>query len=149
MLFDLCLSNSSINFFIENNSYDKTYTQDLARSTLLHALQSERNNVHELEAALSTTQQNNSAISEMVISRDSLIDELNDRVSVFEEDKMVLKAALKQLQKEMKDEAPRTQKLIEDLETAKEGMYLMYICVYFLLRFLLHIIFSDVNIHKT
>ena len=37
--------------------------------------------------ALSTAQQNNSAIAEMVESRDSLIDELNDRVAVFEEDK--------------------------------------------------------------
>lgn len=88
---------------------------------MLHALQTERNNVHELEAALSATQQNNSAISEMVSSRDSLIDELNDRVSVFEEDKLVLKAALKQLQKEMKEEAPKTQKLISDLQDAKDG----------------------------
>ena len=83
--------------------------------------------MHELEAVLSTTQQNNSAISEMVSSRDSLIDELNDRVSVFEEDKMVLKAALKQLQKEMKEEAPRTQKLIQDLESAKDGMYYYFL----------------------
>jgi ABC-type dipeptide/oligopeptide/nickel transport system ATPase subunit len=57
----------------------------------------------------------------MVSSRDSLIDELNDRVAVFEEDKVVLKAALRQLQKEMKEEAPKTQKLLEDLETSKSG----------------------------
>jgi hypothetical protein len=95
--------------------------KDLARSTLLHALQSERNNVHELEASLSTTQQNNSAIAEMVSSRDSLIDELNERVAVFEEDKLVLKAALRQLQKEMKDEAPKTQKLLLDLDNTKNG----------------------------
>lgn len=59
----------------------------------------------------------------MVSSRDSLIYELNDRVAVFEEDKVVLKAALRQLQKEMKDEAPKTQQLVSDLEAAKEGMY--------------------------
>lgn len=94
--------------------------QELARSTLLRALQTERDNVHELEAILSILQQNNSAISEMVESRDELIDELNDRVAVFEEDKLVLKAALRQLQKEMADEAPKTQKLIDDLRSARE-----------------------------
>lgn len=88
---------------------------------MLNALQSERNNVDELENALSASQQNNSAIAEMVVSRDSLIDELNDRVAVFEEDKVVLKAALRQLQKEMKDEAPKTQKLISELKTASSS----------------------------
>ena len=57
----------------------------------------------------------------MVESLDSLIDELNDRVAVFEEDKVVLKAALRQLQKEMKDEAPKTQKLLDELKTSKNG----------------------------
>jgi uncharacterized protein YukE len=56
----------------------------------------------------------------MVESRNELIDELNDRVAVFEEDKLVLKAALRQLQKEMADEAPKTQKLIDDLRSARE-----------------------------
>jgi predicted nuclease with TOPRIM domain len=93
----------------------------LAKSTLLRALQNERNNVDELEAAVTSLQQNNSAIAEMVKSRDLIIDELNDRVAVFEEDKVVLKAALKQLQKEMKVEAPRTQKLIDELEVARQG----------------------------
>ena len=99
--------------------------QELAKSTLLRALQRERNNVDELEAALSTLQQNNSAISEMVESRDILINELNDRVAVFEEDKVVLKAALRQLQKEMKEEAPKTQKLVHDLQRANEGTCLL------------------------
>jgi len=57
----------------------------------------------------------------MVESRDILINELNDRVAVFEEDKVVLKAALRQLQKEMKEEAPKTQTLIHDLQRANEG----------------------------
>lgn len=99
--------------------------QELAKSTLLRALQRERNNVDELEAVLSTLQQNNSAISEMVESRDMLISELNDRVAVFEEDKVVLKAALRQLQKEMKEEAPKTQKLIRDLQHANEGRHII------------------------
>jgi predicted nuclease with TOPRIM domain len=95
----------------------------LARSTLLNALQIERNNVDELESALSAVQQNNSAIAEMVSSRDSLINELNDRVAVFEEDKVVLKAALRQLQKEMKEEAPKTQKLVEEINEAQNSTF--------------------------
>mmetsp|Transcript_1125 Transcript_1125/g.2533 ORF Transcript_1125/g.2533 Transcript_1125/m.2533 type:complete len:1313 (-) Transcript_1125:57-3995(-) len=95
--------------------------QELARSTLLHALQTERSNVDELEAAVATLQRNNSAIMDVVQSRNSLISELNDRVAVFEEDKMVLKAALRQLQKEIKEEAPKTQMLMESLEKAKEN----------------------------
>ena len=57
----------------------------------------------------------------MIESRDMLINELNDRVAVFEEDKLVLKAALRQLQKEMREEAPKTQKLIHELQRANEG----------------------------
>ena len=102
-------------------SHTRKHAQELAKSTLLRALQTERNSVHELEAALTTLQQNNSAISEMVESRDTLINELNDRVAVFEEDKLVLKAALRQLQKEMREEAPKTKKLHDDLQTAREG----------------------------
>ena len=100
---------------------ERAKAQELARSTLIHALQVERNNVDELEASLLILQQNNSAISDMVESRDHLINELNDRVSVFEEDKIVLKAALRQLQKEMKEEAPKTQKVVSDLKKAQEG----------------------------
>ena len=100
---------------------ERAKAQELARSTLIHALQVERSNVDELEASLLILQQNNSAISDMVESRDHLINELNDRVSVFEEDKIVLKAALRQLQKEMKEEAPKTQKVVSDLKKAQEG----------------------------
>jgi predicted nuclease with TOPRIM domain len=89
----------------------------------LRALQSERGNVHELEGVVASLQQNNSAISEMVESRDTIIDELNNRISVFEEDKVVLKAALRQLQKEIKDETPKAQKLMDDLAFAEEGEF--------------------------
>jgi chromosome segregation ATPase len=101
----------------EDDDYNEVY--DEARSSLLLALQSERNSVSELEAALLTLQQNNSAISEQVQSRDQIIDELNNRIAVFEEDKVVLKAALRQLQMEMNDEAPKTHKLVEDLAHAQ------------------------------
>lgn len=97
----------------------------MAKSTLLRALQSERGNVDELEGVVASLQQNNSAISEMVESRDSIIDELNNRISVFEEDKVVLKAALRQLQKEIKEEAPKAQKLLDDLADAEAGMCTM------------------------
>ena len=108
---------------INNQKYDEELRKDafeMAKSTLLRALQSERTNVHELEAAVASLQQNNSAISEMVESRDIIIDELNNRIAVFEEDKVVLKAALRQLQKEMKEEEPKTQKLIDDLAEAEQ-----------------------------
>ena len=98
--------------------------RELARSTLLHALQSERASVDELEAAVATLQRNNSAIMDVVESRNSLISELNERVAVFEDDKMVLKAALRQLQKEIKEEAPKTQLLVEELEDARRELEL-------------------------
>lgn len=106
-----------------NDQYDDETREEafeMAKSTLLRALQTERANVHELEAVVASLQQNNSAISEMVESRDMIINELNNRIAVFEEDKVVLKAALKQLQKEMQDEAPRTQKLMDDLDMAEQ-----------------------------
>ena len=93
--------------------------RDMAKATLLNALRTERKSVEELEAAVSTLEQNNSMIAVQIQSRDEIIDQLNERVAVFEEDKLVLKAALKQLQKEMTEEAPKTQKLIQDLEEAQ------------------------------
>lgn len=77
--------------------------------------------MHDLEASVTSLQQNNSAISEMVKSRDSTIDELNNRISAFEEDKAVLKAALRQLQKEIQEETPKAQKLMDDLSKSEKG----------------------------
>ena len=93
--------------------------QELSRNTLMDALKAERNHVEELEQQIMRLRQNNTAISDMVLSRDDLVNELNDRVQVFEEDKIVLKAALKQLQQEMREEMPKTAKLHFDLNTAK------------------------------
>jgi len=104
----------------DEDSEEEERLQEFARTTLLRALQTERDSVHELETSLATLEQNNSAISEMVESRDMLIDELNNRVAVFEEDKIVLKAALRQLQKEMKEETPKTQKLVDNLTDARQ-----------------------------
>ncbi|KAL3810659.1 hypothetical protein ACHAXA_001048 [Cyclostephanos tholiformis] len=94
--------------------------REFARTTLLHALQAERANVDELESALEALRRNNTAIMDVVSSRDTIISELNDRVAVFEEDRMVLRAALRQLQAEMRDEAPRTERMVRDLEEARE-----------------------------
>ena len=57
----------------------------------LTALQQERSQVEELENELVQLELNNSLSSELINSRDSLIEELNSRISVFEEDKIVLK----------------------------------------------------------
>jgi chromosome segregation ATPase len=100
------------------DDYDGMY--EAGRSTLLEALHTERDSVGELESMVAILQQNNSAVAEQVKSRDVIIEELNDRIAVFEEDKVVLKAALKQLQKEMSEEAPKTAKLLEDLANAKK-----------------------------
>ena len=77
--------------------------------------------MYELEATATSLQLNNTALSDVVESRDALVGELNDRVAVFEEDRVVLKAALRQLQREMSDEAPRHAKVAEDLEAAVDG----------------------------
>lgn len=99
----------------------------------MEALKAERNHVEELEICEKQLRQNNTAISEMVSSRDDLINELNDRVQVFEEDKMVLKAALKQLQQEMREDAPKTAQIMFELDSARTGMFIfalafVYIC---------------------
>lgn len=95
----------------------------MAKSTLIRALQSERGNVQELEAMVLSLQQNNTAISEMVEARDSVINELNSRITAFEEDKVVLQAALRQLRKEIKEEAPKAKKLSDELSKAQKGKF--------------------------
>ena len=94
-------------------------TNQLARATLLQALQTERSNMEELESSVMTLQRNNLAIVDVVSSPDSLISELNNRVAVFEENKMVLKAALRQLQMEMREDTPKTEALLGDLAEAR------------------------------
>ena len=52
--------------------------------------------------------------------RDELIEELSDRIEVFEDDKIVLKAALQHFQEEMKNEEPEIKMLHLDLESANK-----------------------------
>ena len=95
---------------------------NLTRTTLTMALTQTRQHVSELESVIDTLSQNNTAIAEVVESRDTLISELHSRVQVFEEDKLVLKAALKQLQREMKEEiGPAREKLENELREKSEG----------------------------
>ena len=47
--------------------------------------------------------------------------DLHDRVYVFEEDRVVLKAALRHINREMRDDAPGHAKVAEDLDTTKDG----------------------------
>jgi hypothetical protein len=96
----------------DDDGWDEMH--EAAKSTLLRAaLQTERNNVEELEYAVTSLQQNSSAIAEQVESRDLIIDELNDRVAVFERTKSCSRQP-STTAKEMNDEAPRTQKLVDD-----------------------------------
>ena len=66
---------------------------------------------------MSELEYNNTALATVMASRDELIEELSDRIEVFEDDKIVLKAALRQLQEEMKNEEPKIKMLHLDLES--------------------------------
>ena len=102
----------------DDDLYEKDH-QDIyetARSTLLTALQNERNNVNELESTIMTLQQNKSAIEEEIQSRDAVITDLTNRMTSYDEEKLVLKAALRQLQLERNEEAPKQQTLKDELQ---------------------------------
>ena len=64
---------------------------------------------------------NNIAMPDVVEIQDALFKELHNRVVVFEEDRAVFKAALRQLQREVRDENPSHTKVMEDLDSAKDG----------------------------
>ena len=61
----------------------------------------------DLEATAKLLQFNNMALSVIVESRYSLVGELNDRVTVFEDDRVVVKASLRQIHKDIRDDPPR------------------------------------------
>ena len=61
----------------------------------------------------------------MIESRDMLVKELDDRVAVFEQDKVLLKAALRKLQKEINEEAPKTKKLADDFRAAADEVQIL------------------------
>ena len=82
-------------------------TRDLAQSSLLSSLISERELVLELEETEMSLIINNKSLSGVVEIKDDLVGELTDRVAVSREDRVVLKAALRQLQREMRDDPPR------------------------------------------
>jgi len=89
--------------------------QQLSRDTLIRALNDTREHVDELQVLVDALEVNNTLLMEQVTSRCDLIEELNDRIDVFEEDRVVMKAALRQLRKEMKVEESRSRVLEEEL----------------------------------
>ena len=72
-------------------------TQDLAQSALILALKSERDSVFDMEDTAMLIHINNMSLSDIVESQDTLVGDLNDRMVMFEEDRVVLKAAPIQL----------------------------------------------------
>ena len=68
-------------------------TQDLAQSALILAFKSERNSMFDMEATVTPLQLNNMSLSDIVESQDTLVGDLNERMVMFEEDRVVLKAA--------------------------------------------------------
>jgi len=92
---------------------------NISKSTLLTALQNERQSVSDLETCIDLLEQNNTSIMDMLTSRESIIDELQSRIAVFEEDKLLLKTSLSQLQDEIKleiDAKEKLQTILHDLE---------------------------------
>ena len=75
----------------------------------------------DLEATAKLLQFNNMALSVIVESRYSLVGELNDRVTVFEDDRVVVKASLRQIHKDIRDDPPGHAKVVEDPKVAKGG----------------------------
>ena len=67
----------------------------------------------EIEMTATSLQLNNMALSDVVEIRDPLVGEINDRVAVFEEYRVVLKTAPRQLQRDMRKEAPGNAKVLE------------------------------------
>ena len=98
---------------------DRQDLYDTARSTLLTALQNERDNVNELESTIATLQQNNSAVEATIQSRDATIAELTNRMSSYDDEKLVLNAALRQLQMERNEDAPKRKALQDELKQAQ------------------------------
>mmetsp|Transcript_21968 Transcript_21968/g.50079 ORF Transcript_21968/g.50079 Transcript_21968/m.50079 type:complete len:219 (-) Transcript_21968:261-917(-) len=118
------------------HSWSKAFSQPFAsifthrppapqpKKTLTSALCRERQSVYDLEEALEISTAKASALQDVVASRDAVVSELNDRIAVFEEDKGVLKAALRQLQVDLREEmgpkAKATEELIEMLKKEAE-----------------------------
>jgi len=99
---------------VDEDSYEEA--QNLAQRSLLFALTQSREYVSELETLVEAFEQNCTANQEQLQSKQELINELHDRIAVFEEDKFVLKAALQQLRKEMKAEESKSVELEGNLK---------------------------------
>ena len=94
---------------------------DLAQLDLLLTLRSKRDSVFDMEVTETSLHLNNTSLSEVVDIQDALVGNLNNRVDVFEEDRVVLKADLRQIQRETRYKAPGHAKVEENLEAKKDG----------------------------
>ena len=93
---------------------------ELSSQTMLEALQRERELRLEMELECETLRNNNTAIYEMVDSRDNAIRELNEHASGFEEEKSVLRAALRELARERRGEEEKKMILVREVERLSE-----------------------------
>ena len=72
-----------------------------------------------MEETATCVRLNNMALSDFVESQNTLVGDLNDRVAVIKEYRVVLKAALIQLQREIRGHPPGHANVAEDLEASR------------------------------
>lgn len=118
---DLSTLDSDSDYEDDDNEDPKGHK--LAQKTLLVALQQTREEVAELETTVEVLQLNCTSLQDRLDSKVELIDELHDRIAVFEEDKVVLKAALKQLRKEMRVEETKRLELQTNYTQLEKGKF--------------------------
>ena len=110
-----------------NDGWEVADARNLDQSALLSALRSDRDSVFDLEAtatAIATEtylQLNNTTLPDIAERRDALVGDIHNRVAVFDNDRVVLKAALRQLQRDIRYESPGHAKVAKDLDYTKEG----------------------------
>ena len=86
-----------------NDGWEVADARNLDQSALLSALRSDRDSVFDLETtatAIATEtylQLNNTTLPDIAERRDALVGDIHNRVAVFDNDRVVLKAALRQL----------------------------------------------------
>ena len=73
--------------------------RNLALSSLPLALRSNRESVFEMEVTATSLHINNMALSDVVESRDTMVEYIHNKVDMFKEERVVLKATLRQLQR--------------------------------------------------
>ena len=96
-------------------------TCDLSQLALLLALRSKRESFFDLEAMTKFLQLSNMSLSDVLDIRDALVGEINYRVAVLKDARVVVRAALRHIHKEMRDEPPGHTKVVKYLKVTKGG----------------------------